>query len=95
MAMIVAIGTCEMHLPEVHSLKEKRQVLRCIIDRVQSKFNVSIAEVDQNDLWQRCTLGIAMVANDRVLLEQMGQKIDDIIAGHDQINGHHLDWEFV
>lgn len=93
--MIVAIGTFEMHFPEVHSLKEKRQILRSLIDKVKAKFNASIAEVADNDLWQRGTLGIAMVANDRVLLQQMGQKIEDILCDHSQVQIMDNYWDYV
>lgn len=95
MAMIVAIGTFELHFPEVHSLKEKRQVLRCLIDRVKAKFNVSIAEVDHQDLWQRGTIGIAVVASDRTLLESMAQKIEEILEGHDQARLSDRYWDYV
>jgi hypothetical protein len=93
--MIVAIGTFDLHFPLAHSLKEKRQVLRCLLDRVRAKFNVSIAEVDHNDLWQRGQVGVAMVANDRVLLEQMGQKIEDILQNHDEAQLLERVWEYV
>lgn len=93
--MVVAIGTFEMHFPEVHSLKEKRHILRSLIDRVKAKFNASIAEVAHNDLWQRGTLGVAMVANDRVLLQQMAQKIDDILCDHSQVQIVDYYWDYV
>ncbi|MBI1892636.1 MAG: DUF503 domain-containing protein [Candidatus Rokubacteria bacterium] len=63
-AIRVALGTVELHLPGVSSLKEKRHVLKGIKERVKNRFNVSIAEVDLNDTWQRATLGIACVSND-------------------------------
>jgi len=94
-AMVVAIGTFDLHFPEVHSLKEKRQILRCLLDRVKAKFNVSIAEVDQNDLWQRGTVGVAIVSNDRTLLTQIGQKVEDIITDHCQVQMLNLEWDFV
>ncbi|MDD2998580.1 MAG: DUF503 domain-containing protein [Erysipelotrichia bacterium] len=93
--MVVAIGTFEMHFPEVHSLKEKRQILRSLIDRVKAKFNASIAEVANNDLWQRGTIGVAMVANDRLLLQQMAQKIDDILGDHSQVEVIDNYWDYI
>lgn len=93
--MIVAIGTFELHLPETHSLKAKRHVIRCLIDRVKAKFNASIAEVAQQDLWQRGTIGVAMVSNDKILLEQMGHKIENILADHDQIQILDYYWDYV
>ncbi len=93
--MVVAIGTFEMHFPEVHSLKEKRHILRSLIDRVKAKFNASIAEVANNDLWQRGTIGVAMVANDRLLLQQMAQKIDEILADHSSVEIVDTYWDYV
>ncbi len=61
------VGVCKikLRLPENQSLKGKRQVLKSIISRVDNKFNVSVAEVDDQDLWQVATLGICYVSNDR------------------------------
>lgn len=95
MAMIVAIGTYNMHFPEAHSLKDKRQVMRALIDRVRAKFNVSIAEVEDNDIWQRGQIGVAIVSNDRTLIGQIEQKIDDIMDNHDQARVLDRLWEFV
>ncbi|MCS7285606.1 MAG: DUF503 domain-containing protein [Anaerolineae bacterium] len=60
----MVIGTCtlELHLPGNGSLKDKRRILQSIIRRVQSNFNVSIAEIGAQDLWQRAELGIACVS---------------------------------
>jgi uncharacterized protein len=63
--MNVSVCRIELRLPENHSLKGKRQVIQSIITRVKNKFNVSIAEVDNQALWQLTTLGIACVSNQR------------------------------
>ncbi len=63
--MHVSVCEIELRLPENHSLKGKRQVIVSIITRLQNKFNVSIAEVDSQDLWQLATLGVACVSNHR------------------------------
>jgi uncharacterized protein YlxP (DUF503 family) len=60
----VAVGTVELHLSEVHSLKEKRHILKGIKERVRSRFNVSIAEVGHQDTWQRSALAVACVSDD-------------------------------
>ena len=52
-----------LRMPENHSLKGKRKVLKSITSQVSSRFNVSIAEIDDNDLWQTATLGISCVSN--------------------------------
>ena len=63
--MNVGICKVKLRLPENSSLKGKRQVVKSIITRTQNKFNVSIAEVDDNDLWQLATIGICCVSNDQ------------------------------
>ena len=62
--MVVGVLRLELLLPENHSLKGKRSVLRTIKARVQNKFNVSIAECEDQDLWQRATLGVSQVGTD-------------------------------
>jgi len=61
------IGICKLsfHLPQSHSLKDKRQVSRSIISKVQNHYNVSIAEISENALLQQLTLGICCVSNNR------------------------------
>jgi uncharacterized protein YlxP (DUF503 family) len=54
----------ELHVPGASSLKAKRQVIKSLKDRLRNRFNVSVAEVDQQDKWQRATLGIAMAGTD-------------------------------
>jgi uncharacterized protein YlxP (DUF503 family) len=64
--MSVAVGVCrvKLRLPENHSLKGKRQVLRSVVARLHSRFNVSVAEVGSNDAWQIAEIGISCIAND-------------------------------
>jgi uncharacterized protein YlxP (DUF503 family) len=62
--MIVGLCTVELFLPESQSLKDKRQVLLSLKDRLREKFNLSVAEVDGQDLWQKAVLGLACVANE-------------------------------
>lgn len=64
--MFVGVLQIDLLLRGNTSLKQKRQTLKSIKDRTRNKFNVSIAEVDHNDLWQRATLGISCVSNDKV-----------------------------
>ena len=63
--MIVGLCTVELYLPESQSLKEKRQVLLSLKDRLREKFNVSVAEVGDQELWQKAVLGMACVANEQ------------------------------
>lgn len=60
--MYVVYGKVEFFLPYCHSLKEKRKVINSVVDRVRKRFNISISEVEYQDLWQRGALGFAAVA---------------------------------
>ena len=62
--MIVGLCTIELYIPDGHSLKAKRQIVLSLKDRLRNKFNVSVAEVDEQELWQKAVLGIACVANE-------------------------------
>ncbi|CCO07518.1 DUF503 domain-containing protein [Desulforamulus hydrothermalis] len=60
--MIVGLLTVELHIGGAVTLKDKRRVIKSIVERVRSRYNVSIAEVADQDLWQRATLGVAAVS---------------------------------
>ena len=76
------IGVCKvtLRLPENHSLKGKRQVVKSITSRVAGKFNVSVAEVSDQNLWQIATIGISCVSNDGRHANEMLSKVVDFIA---------------
>jgi len=63
------------HLPESTNLKAKRQVARSLTTRLRNQFNVAVAEVDHNDLWQRLTIGVCCVSNDTAHAHEMLSKI--------------------
>lgn len=69
--MIVGLCTIELYIPDGHSLKAKRQVIRSLKQRMRDKFNVSVAEVGDQDLWQKALLGIACVANESAYVNQV------------------------
>ncbi len=79
--MFVGILRLTLHLPEPGSLKSKRHLLRSAVDRVRSRFDVAIAEVGDNDLWQRTVLGVAAVGNDAAHLNEVLDKVTDFVAG--------------
>jgi len=68
--MVVGVLRLALLLPENHSLKGKRSVLRTIKSRVQNKFNVSIAECEDHDLWQRALLGVSQVGTDEAHVDR-------------------------
>ena len=76
------VGMCRVkfRLPENMSLKGKRHVLKSIASRVGSKFNVSVAEVGNNDLWQLATIGICCVSNDRRHANEVLSKVVGFIT---------------
>ncbi|MBO8141012.1 MAG: DUF503 domain-containing protein [Firmicutes bacterium] len=77
--MVVGLLTLELFIGESGSLKGKRRVLRSLRDRIRRKFNVSIAEVDGHDAWQRSTLGLALVTNDSRHAHQVLSTIVDLV----------------
>jgi uncharacterized protein len=78
----VAVGTVELHLPDVSSLKGKRHTLKGLKERVRARYEVSVAEVDHHDLWQRATLAIACVSHDSRHANEVVSKAIDFIEEH-------------
>ena len=74
--MVVGIGIIIFRLHDCHSLKGKRRVVRSIVNQVRNKFNASVAEVGANDIYQRAEIGLALVGNDRAMINS---KLDKVI----------------
>ncbi len=107
----MVVGVCKVTLmvPDSHSLKEKRMVLRSIKARVANKFNCAIAEVGDQDNWQSAELGFAVVSNELGFTQAMVQKIltfiedlalakisddeQDYVQYGDQVGGEQAHWE--
>jgi len=79
--MVVGVLRLELLLAENHSLKGKRSVVRSIKQRVRNTFNVSIAECDDHDLWQRITLGISQVGADQPHVDSCLREVIKFIDG--------------
>jgi uncharacterized protein YlxP (DUF503 family) len=82
------VGVCRVKLrfPENLSLKGKRQILNSITTRLRNKFNVSVAEVDDNELWQLATLGICCASNNsRYTNEVLSRVVDSIVSGRFEV----------
>lgn len=77
--MILGIGQLSIHIPESHSLKEKRRVVRSITQRVRSRFDVAIAEVDDQQLWQMATIGVVSLSNSGQHADQTLQHVLNFI----------------
>ncbi len=68
--MPIGLLTLEIHLPDARSLKDKRQVLRSLKDRLRGQFNVAVAELDHQELWQRAVVGVVSLSGDAQHLEE-------------------------
>lgn len=77
--MIVGVCTVELFIGSSRSLKDKRQVLQGLKERLRGKFNLSIAEVDGQDLWQKAVLGMACVANESSHVDQVLEQALNVI----------------
>ncbi len=64
--MVIGLLTLELHFPGARSLKDKRQALRSLEQKLRNRLNVSVAEVEHQDLWQRCRLAVVSVNTDHV-----------------------------
>lgn len=73
--MVIGLLTLELHFPGARSLKDKRQALRSLEQRIRNRFNVSVAEVEHQDLWQRSRLAVVSVNTDHVHLESTLEKV--------------------
>jgi len=83
--MLVGLYQLELFIPESGSLKSKRFVLKSLKDKIRSKFNVSVAEVDENERWQRAVLGIAMVSNERKFIDQVMNQIFNLVSEESEV----------
>ncbi len=93
--MFVGVLRLTLHLPSPGSLKSKRHLVRSAIDRVKARFNVSIAEVGANDLWQRSVVGVTAVGNDHAFVNETLDKVAGFVAsmhgGQIQVTGRDLE----
>jgi len=78
----VALGTVELHLRDVESLKGKRHVLKGLKQKVRARFEVAVAEIDHQDMWQRATLAVAYVSGDSRHANEVVSKALDFIEAN-------------
>jgi uncharacterized protein YlxP (DUF503 family) len=83
--MVVGVLTLEIHLPASNSLKAKRSVLNHVKERVRSRFNVSVAEVDHQDLWQRATLAVAAVSGEGAVVDRLLHDVLSVVEREDRL----------
>lgn len=86
--MLVGTLLVQVYIPSATSLKDKRQVVKSVIHRVQNRFNVSIVELDSENLWQRATIGVAMAGNNQEYIQRQLQLVLNFLDGEPR-------WEIV
>lgn len=93
--MIVGLLQVEVHLPRAHSLKDKRSVLKSVRDQLRGRFNVAVAEVEANETWQRATIGISTVGDDRAYIEGLLRQITEWIRSTGLVELIRIEEEFI
>lgn len=79
--MIVGLLRVELHVPHARSLKDKRAVVKRLREQVRSHFNVAVAEVEANETWQRATVGISAVGDERQHVEGLLRQVTEWLRG--------------
>ena len=79
--MVIGLLQASLSIPEARSLKDKRSVLRSLKDRIHNRFNVSVAEIDGQDLWRRSALGVAVAGTDGRHLQSVLSSVVKFIEG--------------
>lgn len=82
---MVGVRIIELHIPGCRSLKEKRFVIKSLRDRLRSRFNISVAEIDHQDLWQRSTIAIAAVNSSGAYIDGVLQKATELVGNERRI----------
>lgn len=90
--MVIGVCTLYLRIPTNHSLKGKRRVLKSLMARVRKDFNVSIAEVGQQDSWQAATIGIVCVSSDSAYAHGLLTRVVQAISAH-RLDAEVLDFE--
>jgi uncharacterized protein YlxP (DUF503 family) len=85
--MPIGLLTLEIHIPDARSLKDKRQVIRSLKDRLRAHFNVAVAELEHQDVWQRAVIGVVTISSDTRHLEQ---SLQAILAASENVLGRDL-----
>lgn len=83
--MIVGVCSIELRIFESYSLKEKRQIIKSVIGRLKSRFNISIAEIDLNDNWNTGLIGFSCVSNNTQHVNEIISKVVKFIDGDSRI----------
>jgi len=89
--MVVGTLRLELHIPASQSLKAKRSVVNHVKERLRTRFNASVAEIDHQELWQRAALGVAVVSGEGAGLDRVLRDILEVVEREDRL--HVLDYQ--
>lgn len=93
--MTVGILTISIMIPESNSLKDKRQVVKSLVETIRQRFNVSAAEVAEQDSWRRGTIGVSCVSGDQAVANAVLNKVMDYVRSNPRIEVIESEMEFV
>jgi len=93
--MPIAVLTLELRIEGAQSLKDKRQVLRSLKDKLRQSFNVSVAELEETNLWQRATIGVVSISSSRDYLSGLMQQVERAASRIANDNGAELTDSYV
>lgn len=85
--MPIGLITLEIFIPGAHSLKDKRQILRSLKDSLRSKFNVAVAEMEHQDLWQRSVVGVVGISSNE---HQLRESLQAVMEASENLLGRDL-----
>ena len=90
----IGVLTLDIHIEDAHSLKDKRHVVKGLKDRLRSRFNVSVAEIDAQEMWQRGVVAAVTVSGDRkraeAVLQSVEREAENILGG--MLVGSEVEW---
>ena len=93
--MIIGICTCEIFIYDANSLKSKRSVVKSIIEKSKNRFNISIAEVGENDKWQRSLIGFATVSNEKKIVDETIERVIQFFNTYSEIEIMNIEKEIL
>ncbi|HTU34586.1 MAG TPA: DUF503 domain-containing protein [Candidatus Acidoferrum sp.] len=93
--MPIAFLTLELHIEAAQSLKDRRQVVRSLKDRLRTSFNISVAELDGAELWNRATIGVVSISQSRDYLDGMMKKVESAATRIANNNGAEISDSFI
>ncbi len=93
--MVIGILHVDVHLPEAHSLKDKRSVIKSLRDQLRGRFNIAVAESEPNEKWQRSAIAIAALGADRTYVQAVLRQVEQWIRDSHLVNLIQIEEEYL